>query len=127
MTLDLIEDELWVLHEYVRQTRNAPEYGQEHDMAFMERLWAVLQLCETKGGVNPLECSRQELLQITRQVPATLMQGSIPIGRNLLRKAAFALLSETQEVDDVSSVWRNAYSSEDDGTDSDPAAETVAG
>ena len=111
-------DEAWMLHEYVRQSRNAPEYGAEHDRDFVVRLWSILlELEQNKGATAELECSQSELVQITRQVPAALMVGSRAIGRELIRKAAAAYLAAAG-VSDVPAIFRDAYASSD--ADSQP-------
>ncbi len=112
-TLRLDQDECWVIHEWVRQDRSAPNFGQEHDLAFVQRLWrAILDLNhpEKKGQSTQVKFKRGELLQITRQVSAMIMVGSCPIGKEILKKS-FAALLDDMEVDDVQvpDVFRNAY------------------
>ena len=111
MKIDL--EEAWMLHEYVRQARNAPEYGAEHDRDFIARIWSIIiGLEQDKGATAELECSQGELVQITRQVPAGLMAGPRAIGRELIRKAAAAYLAAAG-VDDVPAIFRDAYASTD--------------
>lgn len=121
MKLVLDEHEAWVLHEHVRMTRNAPEYGTEHDLEFIRKVWA----CILEPG--EIDLTIGELLQITRQVSAQLMQGQRPIGREVLRKAIAALMVE-EEADAIAipdAFVRAEYASEDadDGTDSGTGAE----
>ena len=92
MKADYDADELWVIHEHVRQTRAAPDYGCEHDLDFIRRVQACI--LEPK----PMEFTIGEVLQITRQVSALLMQGQRPIGRDVLMKA-FAALGTPEEVE----------------------------
>lgn len=115
-TLTLDQDECWVLHEWVRQERSAPNFGQEHDLAFVQRLWrAILDLDQPEKSRQSTEVkfTRGELLQITRQVSAMIMAGSCPIGKEILKKS-FAALLDDMEVDDVQvpDVFRNAYQDE---------------
>ena len=105
-------DELWVVHEHVRQTRSAPDYGCEHDLDFVQRLWECI--LEPK----PVELSRGELLQITRQVSAQLMQGQRPIGREVLAKAFAALLQgEEPDVEPIPLAFERAEYADTDPDD----------
>ena len=129
LTIDLREDDLWLIHEYVRQTRNAPEYGMEHDRDFMERIHAALLAFTPADGQEQLESidvsfTEAELWQITRQVSPQITQGSRKIGREVLLKV-IAALARTEVPDDVPALYRNAYTNEDDGAD-DNARETVS-
>lgn len=98
-------DELFLLHECVRQTREAPVYGTEHDLEFVQRVWdGVLALQGTeRGTAYSLSLTRGECLQVTRQVSAREMQVARPIGREILTKV-FAALREPEEADDVCTV-----------------------
>lgn len=110
-------ESLWVISEYVRMSRNSPEYGQEHDRAFMLKVWtAIVQLTEHHSETGEqleavdVDFTEMELWQITRQVSAQLAVGSRKIGREVVYRAAKALLErDTQEVPDVPDVYRSAY------------------
>ena len=122
----LDQDGLWVLHEVVRQDRMAPAFGAEHDLEFARKLWdGILELEQParKGSTYPLSLTRGELLQITRQVSALIMQGSRPIGREIL-KLAFAALCEPVEVENVA--IPTAYLSGDYDTDPDTDHRSLA-
>ena len=109
-TIDYSADELWVIHEHVRQTRSAPDYGCEHDLDFVRRLWACIL------DPKPMEFSLGELLQVTRQVSAQLMQGQRPIGREVLAKAFAALVAgEEPDVEPIPTAFLGA-----EYTDTDP-------
>lgn len=111
--LSLDQDECWVLHEWVRQDRGAPTFGQEHDLAFVQKLWRAitfLEAPEQAGATSEIEFTRGELLQITRQVSIMVSMGSRPIGREVLRKGFVALLND-MEVGHVQipDAFRDAY------------------
>lgn len=121
ITLKLDQSEIVLLHEYLRQTRNAPEYGAEHDRDFMVRLrkaFLVLETPELKGRTTNVEFSEGEIWQITRQISSQVMLGSRPIGLELLKKCWLALEQEENGNDDVPNAFRLAAyddSGEDDG------------
>lgn len=123
--IDYDTDSLWVIHEHVRQTRSAPDYGCEHDLDFVRRLWACI--LEPK----PMEFSNGELLQITRQVSAQLMQGQRPIGREVLAKAFAALVAgEEPDVEPIPLAFQRDYDADtdpDEGPGSGADAETGPG
>ena len=118
-TIDYSADELWVIHEHVRQTRSAPDYGCEHDLDFVRRLWACIL------DPKPMEFSLGELLQVTRQVSAQLMQGQRPIGREVLAKAFAALVAgEEPDVEPIPTAFLGAEYADtdpDDGTGDAPS------
>ena len=106
MMLD--HDELWVIHEVVRQDRGAPAYGQEHDLEFVRRLQSAILETAGETKVTEVSFSRGELLQVTRQVSSLAMQGARPIGREILTKAFTALDGEGTdgELTDVPAAFR---------------------
>ena len=87
MTFDLLLptlDELWAIHDYVRQH---DKLGQEWDKNFGARVMAdILEAQEHPSQPSTLICTEDELWQISRQVPSFLMAGSQPVGRDLLLK-----------------------------------------
>jgi hypothetical protein len=77
-------DELWAVHDYVRQH---DKLGQEWDKDFTARVMAaILEAQEHPSRHATLMCAEDELWQIDRQVPSALMTGTQPVGRNLLLK-----------------------------------------
>ena len=114
----LDQEECWVLHEWVRRERSAPVYGEEHDLAFVQKLWrAILTLSSSgnEGGTTEVEFTPIELLQITRQVSTMIAMGARPIGKELLKKSFTALLlDDNVEMGDVPipDVFRNAYTND---------------
>lgn len=77
-------DELWAIHDYVRQH---DKLGQEWDKDFNARVMGAIVEAEGRPDhTATLVCLEQELWQIDRQVPSALMVGAKPVGRNLLEK-----------------------------------------
>ncbi len=87
MTFDVLPltvDELWAVHDYVRQH---DKLGQEWDKDFTARVMAaILQSQETESHEAMIMCLEDELWQIDRQVSSALMIGAKPVGRDLLVK-----------------------------------------
>jgi hypothetical protein len=87
MTFDLLPttlDELWAIHDYVRQH---DKLGQEWDKDFTARVMAaILEAQEHPSHQATLMCAEDELWQMDRQIPSALMTGTQPVGRNLLIK-----------------------------------------
>ena len=87
MTFDLLPltlDELWAIHDYVRQH---DKLGQEWDKDFVARVMtAILEAQEHASHQATLMCTEDELWQMDRQIPSALMTGTQPVGRNLLMK-----------------------------------------
>lgn len=87
MRFDLLSaslDELWAIHDYVRQHDKS---GQEWDKDFGTRLLeAILEAQDHPSRSASLLCFEEELWQMDRQVPSGLMVGTQPVGRNLLLK-----------------------------------------
>jgi len=87
MTFDLLPltlDELWAIHDYVRQH---DKLGQEWDKDFVARVMtAILEAQEHSSHQATLMCAEDELWQMDRQIPSALMTGTQPVGRNLLMK-----------------------------------------
>lgn len=83
--LPLTLDELWAIHDYVRQH---DKLGQEWDKDFVARIMsAILEAQENSAHQATLFVyDEDELWQIDRQVPSALMTGVQPVGRNLLIK-----------------------------------------
>ena len=94
--LSLTRDELWAIHDYVRQH---DKLGQEWDKDFMTRVMKAIMEVQD----NPLHTAtlliflEDELWQIDRQVSSALMIGTQPVGRNLLIKAIRLILKTRQE------------------------------
>lgn len=83
-------DELWAVHDYVRQH---DKLGQEWDRDFNARVMAaILEAQESSTHSATLMCYEEELWQIDRQVPSALMVGLQPTGRNLLSKVMALIL-----------------------------------
>jgi hypothetical protein len=131
MKLRLDQEQAWILHEHVRQTRNAPEYGTEHDIQFIQKLWsAILELDQAgrEGRSTEIDFTHGELLQVTRQVSDQVRQGSRPIGREIL-KLVFAALQnpdDGEEAPDVPAVFKRAEYT-DDGSSSEDADDGADG
>lgn len=87
VTFDLLPltlDELWAIHDYVRQH---DKLGQEWDKDFIARVMAaILEAEEHSAHQATLLVAEDELWQTDRQVPSALMTGTQPVGRNLLMK-----------------------------------------
>ena len=87
MPFDLLPaslDELWAIHDYVRQH---DKLGQEWDKDFGTRLMeAILEAQNHPRRSASLLCFEEELWQMDRQLPSGLMVGTQPVGRNLLLK-----------------------------------------
>jgi len=87
MTFDLLPvtaDELWAIHDYVRQH---DKLGQEWDKDFTARVMAaILEVQDHSCQQATLMCSEDELWQMDRQIPSALMVGVQPVGRELLAK-----------------------------------------
>lgn len=87
MTFDLLPltlEELWAIHDLVRQH---DKLGQEWDKDFSARVMAaILEAQEHPSHQATLMCAEDELWQIDRQIPSALMTGTQPVGRNLLIK-----------------------------------------
>lgn len=82
--LSLTLDELWAVHDCVRQH---DKLGKEWDPGFMERVMAAILVAQGHPASQVvLLCSMEELWQIDRQTPSGLMVGPQPVGRNLLVK-----------------------------------------
>ena len=99
VTLVLGLDEIWAIRDFVRQL---DKLGQEWDKDFQRRLYAAMAVAkadENRQAPFIVE-SEDELWQITRQIPSTLMVGTQPVGRNLLEKAQAALLEWVPVSDD---------------------------
>ncbi len=83
-------DELWAIHDYVRQH---DKLGQEWDKDFQTRVMeAILEAHNHPSGHGSLLCFEEELWQIDRQIPSSLMVGTRPVGRELLVKAMALLV-----------------------------------
>ena len=99
----LTSDELWAVRDFVRQH---DRLGQEWDKDFERRLFSAMAVA--KEDINrqaPFTFeSEDELWQITRQIPSTLMVGTQQVGRLLLEKVQAAILA-----------WVPAESHDDDG------------
>ena len=87
MTFDLLAatlDELWAIHDYVRQH---DKLGQEWDKDFTARVMAaILEAQDQPSHQATVMCAEEELWQMDRQIPSALMMGTQPVGRNLLVK-----------------------------------------
>lgn len=89
-------DELWSIHDYVRQT---DKHGLEWDKAFAIRVFeAMAATLESANRQTSMLVYEEELWQIDRQVPSALMSGTQPVGRNLLLKVG-KLLVKYQKAD----------------------------
>lgn len=107
MRLD--QTELLVLHEYVRRERSGPAYGEEHDLGFVQKLWAGV-LATEGGKTAEVDFTRAEVLQVTRQVSMLTMAGSRPIGVEILKKcfAALMMAEEADHVEPIPAVFERA-------------------
>lgn len=123
MKLDLDQDECWVILEYVRRTRGAPEYGTEWDLDFILKVAACI--LEPAGAVD---VTTGELLQMSRQISADLMYGPRFIGRDILRKVYGALLAKDtdDEHEPIPAVWSRADYADEDDAPADAGAYTKA-
>lgn len=115
-------EELWVIQERVRQDK---DYGAPWDKAEMSLVHkAILALDAQAIETHELECSDGLLWAIENQVSQGLIVGTIPIGRNILRKVFQAL--HIQEGDrDVPTSFKAAFDnggSSSNETDNDASA-----
>ena len=87
MAFDLLAltlDELWAIHDCVRQH---DKLGQEWDKDFTARVMAaILEAQDHPSHQAILMCAEDELWQMDRQIPSALMVGLQPVGRELLAK-----------------------------------------
>lgn len=94
-------DELWAVHDYVR---NHQDQGCEWEKDFMARVMEALQAStSTANRQAVILVYERELWQIDRQVPSALMIGTQPVGRNLLLKVG-RLLVKYQAVKEMEGV-----------------------
>ena len=118
--LRLTIDEAWAVRDFVRRGQ---DYGTDWDRDFMRRVHtAILDAKNNPGHDVALMVTEEELWQIDRQIPPTLMIGTQAVGRNLLLKVMALLRKFSQEVDD------DADTSQDTArNDADPAEADDAG
>lgn len=96
--LPVTQNELWAIHDFVRQH---DKLGQEWDRDFNARVMAALQdASASPEGLASLMCLEEELWQIDRQIPSSLMIGTQPVGKALLIKVAGLLLKMRGGEDD---------------------------
>ncbi len=89
------KDELWCIHDCVRQH---DKLGQEWDKEFLIRVMqAIVESTAAPTGTAVLLCYEEELWQIDRQIPSSLMIGTKPVGRNLLMKTMKLLIKVSHE------------------------------
>lgn len=88
--------ELWAIHDFVR---NHQELGVEWDRDFMLRVMAPLGDAQARNrdGTSLVIDSVEELWQIDRQIPSSLMIGTQPVGKNLLLKVHALILKMRKE------------------------------
>ena len=102
MTFDLLPltlDELWAIHDYVRQH---DKLGQEWDKDFTARVMAaILEAQEHPSHHATIMCAEDELWQMDRQIPSALMTGTQPVGRNLLIKVMRLIVKMREGEQDV--------------------------
>jgi len=95
--LPATREELWAIHDYVRQH---DKLGQEWDRDLNTRLMeALLDAQANPDRMATLMLFEEELWQIDRQIPSGLMIGTQPVGRTLLLKV-MQLLVKTRGGDD---------------------------
>lgn len=110
--IDLSLNELWAIHDHVRQHQ---EYGAEWDRDFMARVMECI--IAANGNTNrhaTLMMSSEELWQCDRQIPSALMVGTEPTGKNLLMKVmrlVLKLRGDDDEHDDA-----NHYADQNTGS-----------
>lgn len=90
-------DELWAVHDYVRQH---DKLGQEWDKDFTARVMVgILEATNAPSHEATVMLAEEELWRIDRQVPQALMTGTQPVGRNLLIKVMQLLVKLQGEGD----------------------------
>ena len=116
MNLTFNLSELWVIHEWVRQDRAAPAYGQEWTTEFEEELQRAIILATTGPSENvSVELTEGAVRQITRQMSINVQHGSTPTGKNILY-ACFAALSNKEKEDEqpIPTVFSTAWGEDPD-------------
>ena len=91
--LELTEEELWCIYEYVRMDSGADEYGEEWDKEFeLDVMGAILNAKDGKpADTYFLTIDTEMLWRISRQVPDDFVVGNTYVGRDVLRKTFAAL------------------------------------
>ena len=105
-------DELWAIHDYVRQH---DKLGQEWDRDFTTRVMAAIQdASASPDQAATVMCLEEDLWQIDRQIPSGLMVGTQPVGKTLLTKVMGLLVKMRGGMEDAAdNTDAGAYTSED--------------
>jgi len=102
-------EELWAIHDYVRQH---DKLGQEWEKDFTARVMVgILEAQESSTRTATLMCTEDELWQIDRQVPSSLMTGTQPVGRALLLKV-FRLIAKMRRGGEEDATGSGTYTRE---------------
>lgn len=113
-------DELWVIHDYVRQH---DKLGQEWDRDFNTRVMEAIAEAEARPDhTAALFVVEDELWQIDRQVPSALMVGARPVGRDLLVKVMRLLVKIRGGEDDADGRHSGTDAGESSNGGTHPAA-----
>ena len=122
--LRLTIDEAWAVRDFVRRGQ---DYGTEWDRDFMRRVHtAILDAKNNPGHDVALMVTEEELWQMDRQIPPTLMIGTQAVGRNLLLKVMALLRKFAQEVDDDPDTGEDAARNNADPAEADDARRSLS-